>query len=493
MELPVTRHPPPSIQSILSKGLFPAIILASAVLRLVNLGKQSLWFDETYTAYVARQAPERMIQFLVTDGVHPPLYYCFMAVWIRIFGDSEWILRLPSAVCGVLAVLILYLLVTRTAGKPEAVLAAALAGFSPFLTWYSQDARMYSMECAAAVLAAYGFWLFLEHSDWKCVLGLILSHAVLYGIHYFGFFLFLAEFLFLVLFWRRHLRRWIPFLAAQAVAFLPLIIWGYVLLHRINGTFGIGWIPKPVWADPFATMANFFSASGGVWNLQAITGLAAVAALLVLSLRVRHLKETVVFSVFWLFIPIVLAWIVSQTLPVYIDRYLILALPPAAILVAIGARSIRGGMRLALPGVLFLAMVPGIWNMNAPTEMYRKEDWRRASESIRDQFQPGDLLLLRVYQEAVPFGYYGLLDRDWRPLETNGALDLAEIGGDIRMCYLVYWFPAQSAHTFGTEVPETYAEGDPDVREWIEENLVPVREESAFNGVVVLIMEPRRR
>jgi hypothetical protein len=135
-------------------------------------------------------------------------------------------------------------------------------------------------------------------------------------------------------------------------------------------------------------------------------------------------------------------------------------------------------------------MLPGLWNMNVPAEMYRKEDWRRAAGAIRGQFQPGDLLLLRVYQEAVPLEYYGLLDRDWRPLETNGVLDLPEIGADTRLCYLVYWFPAQSAHSFGTEIPKALAEDDPAVGEWLEETLDLVREDIFFNGVVILILKP---
>jgi 4-amino-4-deoxy-L-arabinose transferase-like glycosyltransferase len=478
------------MQSIFSKGSFLAVLLGSAAIRWYHLGTQSFWFDETYTAYVAGQTPDHMMQFLIADGVHPPLYYWFMAVWIRIFGTGEWVLRFPSALSGVLSVLCLYLLVRKIAGKSEAILAAVLLGISPFAVWYSQDARMYSMVCLAAVTAVFFFWNVLEKITIKNILGLILSHAALYGLHYFGVFILLAEFCFLILFWRKYKGRWLPFILAQILAMIPLVIWGQLLLQRVNGSFGIGWIPKPDGMDLLSTISNFHFANGGIWDLRSIAGMIVIILLFGLALRQRELKEAVWFGIFWFFLPILSVWAISQNLPVYIDRYMIFSLPASVLLISLGANSLQDRKKFLLPGMLICLMLTGLWNMNVPTAMYRKEEWRQAAEYIRRQYQPNDLLLLRVYQEVVPLQYYGLLDLDWTAIETNRIITLPEIGKSVGKCFLVYWLPSQSAHTFGTAMPNAYSENDPLVEDWLDRHLQQDKNENGFNGVMVIIMKP---
>jgi 4-amino-4-deoxy-L-arabinose transferase-like glycosyltransferase len=65
-------------------------------------------------------------------------------------------LRLPAAVCGVLMVPAMAWLATRWLGRGTAVVAAWLAALSPFLVWYSQEARNYTMvmltTCVAGAL-----------------------------------------------------------------------------------------------------------------------------------------------------------------------------------------------------------------------------------------------------------------------------------------------------------------------------------------------------
>jgi mannosyltransferase len=474
------------------KLLFPAILVGSIAVRLFRLAGQSLWFDETYTALVAGQPVGRMLQYLITDGVHPPLYYAWMAVWIRLFGDSPWSLRLPSVLFGGLSVWLIYLMARRMAGEAVGLLSAFLLGISPFLIWYSQDARMYSMECLAAVSAVFCFWVFLERGNVPTFLGLILSHLFLYGVHYFGLFILFCEALFLLFYWRIYLRRWIPFLIAQAVALVPTAVWGYILLHRANGSFGIGWIPKPVWTDPVLTVLNFFTANGGIW-----TPVAAVAGIVLVFLYGAALKnsrqrESMSFALIWLIVPIGMAWIFSQEVPLYIDRYFILSLPAAVILAAAGAVSLSGWKGTIPIALLTATMLAELWNVYLPGEGFQKEDWRGAMNSLRSRLQPGDLLLLRVYQEMVPLQYYGMLDREWIAVETNNVVELPEINSDMAVCYFIYWWPAQSAHSFGAPNPRNIDEPNPRVREWMNDTFRLRDAQNRFHGVVILILEPVR-
>jgi mannosyltransferase len=490
MASPAAPRPATAQAALFSKAAFPAVLFFSALVRLINLGRQSLWYDETYTAYVSGLPFDRMMQFLLADGVHPPLYYWLMAGWIRLFGDLPVSLRLPSAIGGTLAVLMVYLLVRRMTGEPEALLAAILLGISPFLLWYSQDARMYSLLGLAAITAVYFFWNFLEKPAILSALGLVLSHAVLYGLHYFGVFLLFSEVLFLILFWRKYLRLSILFLVCQSAAMAPLVVWGSLLLKRENGSFGIGWIPKPVWTDPIQTILNFFTADAGHWGLPAVFVGVVLVLLTGLALRNRRRKEPVALGIFWLVIPILVAWFLSERIPIYIDRYLIGSLPGLVLLVSIGAFSIPGRKQFLLPALLILGMLPGLAGVVTPAEGFRKEDWRDAAQSIRSRFQSGDVILLRVFQVAIPLNYYGLLDLRWDPIETNRVVEFPDLSDVTGTCYLVYWLPAQSAHSFGTVNPKSFAEADPKVQAWLDRSFRIIAVENSYHGILIVILEP---
>jgi mannosyltransferase len=463
-----------------------AVLLASSAVRLWNLGTQSLWFDETYTVFVARKSPDAMLRYLITDGVHPPLYYGLMALWIRVFGTSPVALRLPSAIAGVLSVGLMYLLVRKMAGKPEATLAALLLGFSPFFIWYSQDARMYALDGLAAIAAVYSFRQLIVNPSGKNFFWVLLAHAVLYGLHYFGVFLLLAEICFLILFRRKYGASWKFFLPAQIAGLLPLAWWIGILLRRANGSFGIGWIPKPAGWDPILTVVNFFFANSGVWSIAAVIGAAVVGTLLILSLFIGESKEAVWFGWLWLVIPILIVWILSQSVPVYIDRYLILTLPAAILLVSLGAGRIRGPANMVLPGIIVLLMAGAIWNLNLPADGFHKEEWREAAETIRGDYRPQDLILLRVYQEIVPFEYYGVLNLSWKPLEINGQSNLADIAPPGGRCILVYWLPAQTAHSFGADLPAGLTESNPAIQEWIAKFCGAQESRNAYHGIFIV-------
>ncbi|TMQ55720.1 MAG: hypothetical protein E6K72_06010 [Candidatus Eisenbacteria bacterium] len=74
-------------------------------------------------------------------------------LWCGVAGDSEWALRLPSAVPGVLLVPAMAWLAALWLGRGAALPAAWLAAGSPYLVWYSQEARCYSLLMLCVVLS----------------------------------------------------------------------------------------------------------------------------------------------------------------------------------------------------------------------------------------------------------------------------------------------------------------------------------------------------
>ena len=122
-----------------------ALVALAAALRFYGIGHQGFWFDEANTAQLVRFSPGKMLGLIPDSESTPPLYYCVVWVWARVFGYGEAGLRSLSALCGVLAVPVAYLAATRLLDRRAGLIAAALTACNPLLIWYSQEARSYSM------------------------------------------------------------------------------------------------------------------------------------------------------------------------------------------------------------------------------------------------------------------------------------------------------------------------------------------------------------
>jgi 4-amino-4-deoxy-L-arabinose transferase-like glycosyltransferase len=182
--------------------------LVGAVLRVI-VARQSIFADELSTYWISAQHGLTGVVSLLYGTapikhaeITPPLY--FVAAWFTTrFGHSILLLRLPSLIAGELSIPLIYLLGIRTVGRRAALVAAALTTVSPFMIYYSTEARAYAVmmllvmgstlamlvavdsrrnrwwvlyavcSCAAVythltsvfVLAAQFFWLWWAHPD----------------------------------------------------------------------------------------------------------------------------------------------------------------------------------------------------------------------------------------------------------------------------------------------------------------------------------------
>ena len=86
-------------------------LLVGFLLRLHRLGAESLWYDETVSAYLARQSLLDMLAHTAVD-IHPPAYYALLHGWTSLvnpFGlpSLEFLLAYPSLWFGILGVALL--------------------------------------------------------------------------------------------------------------------------------------------------------------------------------------------------------------------------------------------------------------------------------------------------------------------------------------------------------------------------------------------------
>ena len=77
-----------------------AVLAVAAATRLTLLGQESFWYDEIFMVKLVRASLRDMLSELAGGDSHPPLYALLMWSWSRMFGEAEWVFRLPSALFG---------------------------------------------------------------------------------------------------------------------------------------------------------------------------------------------------------------------------------------------------------------------------------------------------------------------------------------------------------------------------------------------------------
>jgi mannosyltransferase len=171
--------------------LVAAVTMIGAVLRLWELGSQSLWLDEVFTARVAPLDVAGILGAIRSDLDTPPLHPLVVHAFLAL-GDSEFVLRLPSALAAIISIPLMYIVARRLLGRRTGLLAAMLMAWSPFAVYYAQEARMYGLVLTFALLTLYCLLRGLDgvepihpYLPW---LGFIISSALGIYTHFFGFF-----------------------------------------------------------------------------------------------------------------------------------------------------------------------------------------------------------------------------------------------------------------------------------------------------------------
>jgi uncharacterized membrane protein len=135
--------------------------LAAAGLRLINLGRKSLWHDEAVTFWISQSSLTTILAENARVNSAPPLYVIIIH-FVSGLGHSEAILRSVSCLAGTLAVPVIFWLARRYVGVASALLVAGVVALIPAQVEYSQELREYSLAFLVAILMIGSLYLFVE-------------------------------------------------------------------------------------------------------------------------------------------------------------------------------------------------------------------------------------------------------------------------------------------------------------------------------------------
>ncbi|MGB1249803.1 MAG: glycosyltransferase family 39 protein [Candidatus Promineifilaceae bacterium] len=211
------------------------IVLGGFVLRVYGIDTMSFWSDEVLTplrsALSVREilSNQVVIQGIVSQDTHPPLYFLIIHLTRRLLGTSDLAYRFVAVVFGTLTIPVIGHFGRNLFNPHVGLIAAILMAINPLHIWYAQEARMYTLLVLCMLLASLMLWHAWEEHTITRLPRWVAAYTLFAGLaiytHYTAAFLILAQgVVWLWILWSRQLWKLVAgILASGVVASLPLI------------------------------------------------------------------------------------------------------------------------------------------------------------------------------------------------------------------------------------------------------------------------------
>jgi 4-amino-4-deoxy-L-arabinose transferase-like glycosyltransferase len=389
----MTDLAPPSSPGKAHRIALAAVLLLAAGLRFAELNRQSIWFDEAASIHIAtRPTLDEMMTRIRADERIPPLHYIVLRYWIKVFGDSEISVRLPSALASIAAVWAMYSLVRRLFGPGEGLIAPLLLAVSRFQVIYAAEARSYSLMLA---LGLFSCNLFVQMTQRRCrkrkLSYVLITTALLYA-HLYGLFVIGAQWIAYLLSDKSKLpwRGWLALNAAVLALFAPWIPTAIEWTRSVAG----GLWAQP--ATPYDIVAAYCHYTGSA-AMAIVLAVFAVFAIVRTRDR-RRLALLIALATLPVIVPIVISIL---TKPNFAPRYAILAPAGLYALAAVGVWSLP-----RVPSRYLVTALLVVLSLFGRESEFIKPDWRGAAGFINRAIRPGDVVVINRKLATYLYDYY---------------------------------------------------------------------------------------
>lgn len=131
--------------------LFFIIVILSSFLGIFHITYRSFWTDEIITLNSISLSFKDLVIERMKNG-HLPVYFILLKLWAKYFGDSEFALRLFSAICYIFSSIVLLITAKRFFGKKYGLLCGLFYIITQRSVWAAQEARPYALTLFIIIL-----------------------------------------------------------------------------------------------------------------------------------------------------------------------------------------------------------------------------------------------------------------------------------------------------------------------------------------------------
>lgn len=380
-----------------------AILTGASVLRLFHLDFQSVWMDEIYTLNVSDPSLtfKQMHDEVVLREGFPYLYFILLRFFYAVFGYTEIVARLLSAVGGIAGVGAIYVFGKHIFNKQAGLIAAFLLAINDFHIAASQEARPYTLFVLFAIIAFYRLSVFIKEQSLKNAIWFGLAAGLMLNINFFALITLFAQglvLLFVIAFSEKENRLKLFFrsVLAGAIAILLFLPNYEIFLKLMN--FQSFWVPAPQ-ADSYTLMFREFLGNSEItWIIFMI---------ILFCYAVNVFKENEVYLNFRAMLgnpinysfAILFFWFMGYFGLLYaksyfgtsvvLSRYFITMVPVILLMLAMGIYFIRN--RIAQSAIILVILYFSLANLIIAKEYYtkvNKSQYREVSNYIKENNTP---------------------------------------------------------------------------------------------------------
>ena len=392
------------------------LVLALGV-RLVGIATRPIWYDEAFSILFSEKGVSAMIYGTLskvgagTADIHPLGYYTLLWAWMNIFGQSILAVRLFSIVTNLASLIFVYLIACNLFNEKTAITAVVLVSILPFQVHFAQEIRMYSLLVLWLLIATFSF-LRGRTGNWKWWILFGVSSALAQYTHN------LAAIYLIPLALTPLIQKDIKTLKSVSLAsILAIILYLPWLIHlpaqfaKVNTSY---WVERPG-VEKIFTLLLFYLPHLPLPNQMLLPALMISMITLALAIfqtvlagkkNMPNLNHAV-WLVYLAFVPPLLLWLISQFVPIYIER----ALLPSHVIFCIWIAWAYTQTKLPKPvqilgfGLIIIAAAMGLFQhvtyAGFPYGPFSALDVR-----IQDEYQQGDFIVHSNKLSYLPAFYF---------------------------------------------------------------------------------------
>jgi mannosyltransferase len=383
-------------------------LIGVCLISFLVLMNNSLRLDESQSLWQTSHSIGGTLRAVAQD-VHVPLYHLMLHFWQLYFGHSVPTIRLLSLIFFLINIPLFYVLARHILNVGWSLFATIVFSFSPFMNWYANEARMYSLLALMATLSQIYYLRIMQNKKraWK---GFTITALFGAYTHYFFSFNLAAQGLFFLTnrkkFAPGSFRRFIIVGIMVAIALAPWLIYFHSLGSGKNTSPKLA---RPSTVDFFNAFSQFlFGFQDNYINTILVSCWPLVILVAFLAIR-RGQKVTpeVSYMVTAAFLPVLMAYILSFVVsPFYLSRYMISCVAPLIIVLVWLISHYGKRMTTAIVCLVVAIMIATSIQQADSLATPVKENYRGVAQTIESEAQPQDVVALSAPFTVYPFEYY---------------------------------------------------------------------------------------
>jgi mannosyltransferase len=386
--------------------LFFTLISIAISIPLIHLN--SIRLDEAQSIWqVSHSIPE--ILDIVGRDVHVPLYHIILHFWQGIFNNSIISARYLSLLISIISIPFVYILASKLYTKRIALMTTIIFILSPFINWYANEARMYSLLLLLAVLNSIFFIDILQKDAKKSWIGFIVTAISGIYTHYFYWLFLIANALFYLISYKQFHKNLFPkFIISAIIILLSITPWIYYVISLGSAANTKPVLQSPTSIDFFNIFSQYiFGFQTDLINSIILSSWPIIVIIIFTSLQ-RKLKYLVftTFVIFQILIPIGLAFILSYLRPIFLSRYLIVSsLFLYLYIIYLISTYFSRQMRILYLGVIVIIGISLLLQIFSPYTPV-KENFEDIAIYLTAKASARDVIVLSAPFTIYPFEYY---------------------------------------------------------------------------------------